>query len=104
FERTGNSADLLIFPTRRSSDLGRVEATRAGCERVLHLVNPHMDEIDPAIAIEIVQLPRARGIEARDAARGLRGLEATTPATDPIDRKSTRLNSSHVSISYAVRC
>src|SRR5207249_9898416 len=26
------------------------------------------------------------------------------PATSPIDRKSTRLNSSHVSISYAVFC
>src|SRR6266704_1778699 len=33
------------------------------------------------------------------AARGQRGLEATRE-----DRKSTRLNSSHVSISYAVFC
>src|SRR5690349_23409913 len=27
-----------------------------------------------------------------------------TPPTEPVDRKSTRLNSSHVEISYAVFC
>src|SRR5690348_17414550 len=34
--------------------------------------------------------------------RGLRGARAARPATP--DRKSTRLNSSHPSISYAVFC
>src|SRR5690606_41086228 len=42
----------------------------------------------------------------RRAVRELRerGLVATLPAKGTLDRKSTRLNSSHVKISYAVFC
>src|SRR5690554_7211733 len=35
---------------------------------------------------------------------GLKGIRAAGNATGPGDRKSTRLNSSHVRISYAVFC
>src|SRR5690349_24597996 len=40
-------------------------------------------------------------------ARGANWLQCTSSASDPgtgVDRKSTRLNSSHVEISYAVFC
>src|SRR5699024_12873928 len=89
FRRCGYPRDLRSFPTRRSSDL------------------------------------RARGIIAADAPRTSSGsrypaapgapfvvsAHATSPpsattalSAAPEDRKSTRLNSSHVSISYAVFC
>src|SRR2546427_5452924 len=45
-------------------------------------------------------------LSARDLRRGAVGLEAQGSArrADPQDRKSTRLNSSHSQISYAVFC
>src|SRR5438309_5884733 len=75
---------LLSFPTRRSSDLllQRAEQERSG---------PHGRVAQP---------------EAGDV-RGLCGrLAAVHPALGGPggDRKSTRLNSSHSSISYAVFC
>src|SRR3712207_7991330 len=36
--------------------------------------------------------------------RGLAPLCRLRPGADPVDRKSTRLNSSHANISYAVFC
>src|SRR5690349_23904204 len=56
---------------------------------------------------------RCRAMDARCAAEQGRRIEAGTPRMDPRcpgggsrlpDRKSTRLNSSHVEISYAVFC
>src|SRR5437870_11407264 len=46
-----------------------------------------------SLAAEVGELDGAHGIEAREHAPQFRG-----------DRKSTRLNSSHVAISYAVFC
>src|SRR5690348_17672743 len=74
--------DLHSFPTRRSSDLLRaVHARGRG----------------------------AAGADRAGARLGRRPTEADTrpraPRTElPGDRKSTRLNSSHPSISYAVFC
>src|SRR5438477_9024110 len=73
------------FPTRRSSDLGK--AVRGGIRR------------------EIASAHRA-------ASRALRRDRLAARFSDPglvdgradADRKSTRLNSSHMSISYAVFC
>src|SRR5690606_41034773 len=70
----------LSFPTRRSADLfltGR---------RVDHLV-----------------LPFGRRGDQHDAIEALVGRDDWSPWLDR-DRKSTRLNSSHVKISYAVFC
>src|SRR5438552_15258885 len=76
--------DLPSFPTRRSSDLKR------RCERGHHA-----------------------GEHAPDSSRGLRDQEIVrvrgfgpgpTPVEVDQDRKSTRLNSSHQIISYAVFC
>src|SRR5207249_8318728 len=65
-------------------------------------------------AFPYTTLFRSRGASGRPARRparwGLtprpvpRGRPARDPARAPPDRKSTRLNSSHVSISYAVFC
>src|SRR5690606_41455106 len=78
---------LLSFPTRRSSDL----AARAPVRNCPHLA-----------AAAPVPHDSDRGAGAtrlfRPTPRSWRGVGA------PPDRKSTRLNSSHVKISYAVFC
>src|SRR5699024_12776403 len=95
--------DLHPFPTRRSSDLAvlssadRSQVDRelngkledAGDRRAGALAKAAGYRLDPASAIR-----RVRGA-TKDRRVGLR------PAPDT-DRKSTRLNSSHVSTSYAV--
>src|SRR3712207_8598348 len=80
-----------LFPTRRSSDL-------AVAVRILH------DHPDRLAEGEIGQgLPGAVAV-------GLAGLrridlgQAHPGLTSRLDRKSTRLNSSHANISYAVFC
>src|SRR5690625_6683268 len=66
--------DLLSFPTRRSSDLAR----------------------------------RCRALDqsthATHSSDSPRGVRQSPSCTGRQDRKSTRLNSSHVAISYAVFC
>src|SRR5699024_12633503 len=75
----GDHRDLHSFPTRRSSDL--VERSTSGSHN-----------LPSSIAFAI--------FFARSHMSGSR----TTSGMLSQDRKSTRLNSSHVSISYAVFC
>src|SRR5690606_41955487 len=82
--RFGYRLDLLSFPTRRSSDLyscryGSLVPRRGMGWR-----------------------PRRCG-RARCGPRSVR-LQVHVDAVQLLDRKSTRLNSSHVKISYAVFC
>src|SRR5690606_41847250 len=84
---------LPPFPTRRSSDLATpvaVGATgrRGGLPLGLHLLE---------------QLP-ARRLLDEPAADGHKRPEQQPGRPADLDRKSTRLNSSHVKISYAVFC
>src|SRR5438552_9283182 len=51
-----------------------------------------------------VELLREQNLESRRVARCVRASRPSVPATRPRDRKSTRLNSSHQIISYAVFC
>src|SRR5690606_42149537 len=74
---------LHSFPTRRSSDLAARERDE---RRERHLRGV------------------ARFVEHRFAEEGRAQRHAIEPADEPADRKSTRLNSSHVKISYAVVC
>src|SRR5207249_7579119 len=86
--------NLPSFPTRRSSDL---EQRRSG-------------ELLLQVRARPLARARRRDLHAQERAR----LDAEVPAQEPRllpcaaaqgrDRKSTRLNSSHVSISYAVFC
>src|SRR3712207_8302649 len=80
FKGSGAHRDLPSFPTRRSPDLR---------ERVLDLVRQ--------AAGQRAQLREPLGL-ARAA------LQPLHPAVEGEDRKSTRLNSSHANISYAVFC
>src|SRR5690606_42166263 len=79
---------LLSFPTRRSSDLPRPARGRVPAGPALPVVDG-----DPP-SVELPQRPVHRN-RAESQARGDL-LER--------DRKSTRLNSSHVKTSYAVFC
>src|SRR5690348_17805242 len=80
--------DLPSFPTRRSSDLA--DAAVAGRhEAVVHVAGGAVDVPAEQVRVELPQLLSVRAHH----------LEP-----DHRDRKSTRLNSSHPSISYAVFC
>src|SRR5206468_12940912 len=78
--------DLHSFPTRRSSDLDRHGAARP------HEVGADRREPPGRRHVRVGRLPRVR--VARPVWGRSRGR----------DRKSTRLNSSHDQISYAVFC
>src|SRR5438045_5882382 len=87
---------LPSFPTRRSSDLcgflALAGAVDGGGGRVGQAVpQPDGGAIRPRNPSPI----RSRGLPSRDCGEGERS---------PRDRKSTRLNSSHLGISYAVFC
>src|SRR3712207_7130384 len=81
FKRSGAPRDLHSSPTRRLPDLSprRAQVTRQGAprQRPDHLAEGQAPEEEP-----------------EDPAEPVRGQ----------DRKSTRLNSSHANISYAVFC
>src|SRR5207249_12065320 len=87
FTRTAAPRDLPPFPTRRSSDLGARAERQGRLER--------HDQIGTCAARRLE--PAHRVLQHRHHPR----LESAGGARD---RKSTRLNSSHVSISYAVFC
>src|SRR5699024_12788721 len=89
-------------PTRRSSDLdGGVERHPLGVLAALAVVRGQIGQV-PAPAQD------GLGVAGRpcflDARAQVVAKARSTGYTETIDRKSTRLNSSHVSISYAVFC
>src|SRR5207244_9814773 len=94
-------ADLHSFPTRRSSDLRRLRI--------------HNAMRDAAARRNLVRAPARCGVRdgtsshaaAADARTGwtiVRHSHRTRSVVSRLDRKSTRLNSSHQIISYAVFC
>src|SRR5699024_11665947 len=88
---------LHSFPTRRSSDLG---------SRVFGLAQQSNGEAE---LIRRVRCDRADTGDLCPVGIRKRGCEGELSEPDGderqgVDRKSTRLNSSHVSISYAVFC
>src|SRR5690349_24045114 len=86
FNCVAHHPDLHSFPTRRSSDLARRHPRRR-TDRAPAVRRGRGEGVLRAL------FPRLRGLERLPAARRPRA-----------DRKSTRLNSSHVEISYAVFC
>src|SRR5207249_10080917 len=84
---------LHSFPTRRSSDLNSLPCSRC------RLLPPHSPRLVQESSHLITIHPFARPTTSS-------GTSTANGSTKPksLDRKSTRLNSSHVSISYAVFC
>src|SRR5207249_12210437 len=82
---------LLSFPTRRSSDL-----------QTLMLLGFGTTGRDLTASFEISSV-RAEVVESQKATH-LDLIPKSPELRHHVDRKSTRLNSSHVSISYAVFC
>src|SRR5690606_41820535 len=85
--------DLHSFPTRRSSDLFRINSPKPGrslsqTASVASGVTSRRAGPVPPVVITRQHLSRSQ----------------SSISTPSIDRKSTRLNSSHVKISYAVFC
>src|SRR5699024_12827829 len=96
FSQPPPSTVLLSFPTRRSSDL----------QHRLPLVTGHGDHgLEGAVGVGEHQHAALllRGRLERGGERVI-AAEGGGRGDLPRDRKSTRLNSSHVSISYAVFC
>src|SRR5699024_12151748 len=91
---------LHSFPTRRSSDLV-IDGDGAQLYRELAFLGPgYLTDV-------VGQARQANGLAGEDG-HGRLGLDDTIGHRLVMcregDRKSTRLNSSHVSISYAVFC
>src|SRR5207249_8320976 len=98
FYRAVHHSDLHSFPTRRSSDLvwrimGRLcrLAVQSAHEKSLLLLGLISDKFAQRMHASAKLAERER-------------FELAVWFSDLLDRKSTRLNSSHVSISYAVFC
>src|SRR5690606_42027218 len=97
-EGSGRPRELAPFPTRRSSDL-----------KVSFEQKPFRRSMMQTWGGEVIASPSnmtetGRKILAADPNnQGSLGI-AISEAVEEADRKSTRLNSSHVKISYAVFC
>src|SRR5690606_39917005 len=88
------------FPTRRSSDLGFAVGQLAA----LHLLEQLKVLLDAAIAVGAVSAGLGQGAPVLADLLGAEAVHVSLAVLDELDRKSTRLNSSHVKTSYAVFC
>src|SRR5947209_14357141 len=87
--------ELHSFPTRRSSDLTKAFSTMIVA---VYLLGLWLGRQRDAITAEDVRK------RIRDLVEIPRLVEQTLELDAKVDRKSTRLNSSHANISYAVFC
>src|SRR5207244_13575261 len=88
------------FPTRRSSDLGAPPCRRRLHERESHYAGVHRRREDHRGQPRRVGRTRSQGHGRKFVSH----LPASGAGRRVVDRKSTRLNSSHQIISYAVSC
>src|SRR5207249_11911836 len=94
---------LPSFPTRRSSDLVAVFALRRGGRQpAAPRLAPHCESVSNEQPERAAKDYTGRGLHRAGVPDPV--LDAPNFCTAVEDRKSTRLNSSHVSISYAVFC
>src|SRR5690606_41449157 len=92
---------LLSFPTRRSSDLGRLP--EAGTDGIA--IADGFAELRGIAVGDVVPFVFSGGrVELTVTGLLDDGVGAASTNGGRVDRKSTRLNSSHVKISYAVFC
>src|SRR5205807_8048159 len=90
--------DRRPFPTRRSSDL----KTRATDFVARSLASSPASPL-PTPSAMAASTPR-QDLSSGSSGCQSRQLSSLRARTGPVDRKSTRLNSSHLVISYAVFC
>src|SRR5439155_18060387 len=95
--------DLHSFPTRRSSDLGLI-AVILVCVRFRRLAVALLMCRRLFSPVGALTISARAGTAAAVRAMSVQADVRATTARFDIDRKSTRLNSSHVAISYAVFC
>src|SRR5687768_17806093 len=100
FNDTATTEIYTSFPTRRSSDLYLREEIRAQANEALGREVIH--KIEVGIGPKRTETGPARSGEA--SATPASKVAPDRPRADDPDRKSTRLNSSHGYISYAVFC
>src|SRR5437588_1205087 len=87
-----------LFPTRRSSDL-----TPAGW--LIKGPEPDLPDLSVDVQIEALRTAAHSQNETAEVRKQAEAMaERLSALTRPQDRKSTRLNSSHTVISYAVFC
>src|SRR5207248_11635386 len=100
FLRFGQPPHLHSFPTRRSSDLPRLQSLERGADG-----HGGIERFAAAVSVVFrsAQLRLWREV-SRDRHAALRWLLQVRREQQVGDRKSTRLNSSHRTISYAVFC
>src|SRR5699024_12592746 len=88
------------FPTRRSSDL-HVDLIQFDGDRIFDIVR----RVAPSLLFEVdLHWVQRGGMAPLDMLEAYTGACKLIHVKDFRDWKSTRLNSSHVSISYAVFC
>src|SRR5690606_41445360 len=92
FRSSRDHRALPSFPTRRSSDLPKQLLAFEGKSLLKRIT-------DEALAVSDHPVTVVLGAYHETIAKELSGSKAMI-----VDRKSTRLNSSHVKISYAVFC
>src|SRR5207248_11010530 len=102
FDPLAQHPDPPSFPTRRSSDLGGEEGT-SGSRNGLRQQRPNGwgERARPEHRVD--DDLEGHGVQERDGTRQYTDAEQDGEV-EPVDRKSTRLNSSHRTISYAVFC
>src|SRR5690606_40386836 len=100
----GKPLYLFSFPTRRSSDLVTLYGIVDAGIGYQQLKGTYIDPNDPTMSRVDYDGKRTGMINGINSANrwGLKGTEDLGNGLQ--DRKSTRLNSSHVKISYAVFC
>src|SRR5690606_42012681 len=100
----GDTRHLPSFPTRRSSDLTQNAANHvANVNDVAFLAVQQMNTalVNSNVANLDVALAGVQQLAFTESAIGDIFTDVTNLANNATDRKSTRLNSSHVKISYA---
>src|SRR5690606_41472246 len=102
--RSATWRHLPSFPTRRSSDLTSTFGVLASfADDMRHLQRSELGEVAEAVTAEQVgssTMPHKRNPWNFEHVKSL--WKVAMPRMITVDRKSTRLNSSHVKISYAV--
>src|SRR5690606_39431190 len=101
----GVDYEKLVERTNLKSVEDMFAALGAGDIRLAHLVNQAQQLVEPDRDAQLELIPRRGPTQvARPGGRSDIQIQGVGNLLTQIDRKSTRLNSSHVKISYAVFC